>query len=398
MNSWRSCRNRTPPAWRHRNGLGCSKRRKLWKRGFRQPRNKCPRRSLSTSRSRRIIAISWPSRRGNSTWRGRPSNGPVVPGRSVIESQKEIEALKGEIQAAEARLADLAWGDEEEAKLAEARQQREQYRRLEAEITLIRGQHNERAAQIGNVQKMQKRFLVQASHVANMGAVSDFLSYDNGPQKFLTGIFQETLNQTNVLLSEMGLPVKLHMGDELEVLVQDRNSPESPASELGGGYANLIGLAFRIALQKTILPRVHVIVLDEPSTHVDQANMELLIPFFDRLKENLSSYGIDQLILIDHHPDWSQSNAGLIPIGNRTESCLALLEIHSPETNANGLAAYSLIGILVLDDALEATRASQSGMGFALMAEGPAPWPSAALRQHVKRLRFRPASPRGVKG
>jgi exonuclease SbcC len=238
------------------------------------------------------------------------------------QSQREIEALQREIQAAEARLADLAWGDEEEAKLAEAGQQKEQYRRLEAEIALIRGQHNERAAQIGSVQKMQKRFLVQASHVANMGAVSDFLSYDNGPQKFLTGIFQEALNQTNVLLSEMGLPVKLHMGDELEVLVQDRNSPESPASELGGGYANLIGIAFRIALQKTILPRVHVIVLDEPSTHVDQGNMELLIPFFDRLKENLSSYGIDQLILIDHHPDWSQSHVGLIPVGNRTEICM----------------------------------------------------------------------------
>jgi DNA repair exonuclease SbcCD ATPase subunit len=231
------------------------------------------------------------------------------------ETQKEIEALKGEIQAAEARLSDLAWGDEEESKLAEARQQKEQCKRLDAEIALICGQRNERAAQVCSVQKMQKQFLVQSSHVVNMAAVSEFLSYDNGPQKFLTGIFQEALNQTNVLLSEMGLPVKVHIGDELEVLVQDRNSPESPASELGGGYANLIGIAFRIALQKMILPRVHVIVLDEPSTHVDQANMELLIPFFDRLKENLSSYGIEQLILIDHHPDWSQSNVGLIPVG-----------------------------------------------------------------------------------
>jgi exonuclease SbcC len=119
----------------------------------------------------------------------------------------------------------------------------------------------------------------------------------------------------------MGLPVKLHIGDELEVLVQDRNSPESPASELGGGYANLIGIAFRIALQKMILPRVHVIVLDEPSTHVDQANMELLIPFFDRLKENLSTYGIQQLILIDHHPDWKESKVGLIPVGADPDRC-----------------------------------------------------------------------------
>ena len=153
-----------------------------------------------------------------------------------------------------------------------------------------------------------------------MGAVSDFLSYDNGPQKFLTGFLQEALNQTNILLSEMGLPVKLHLGEELEILVQDGNSQESPAAELGGGYANLIGIAFRIALQKMILPKVHVIILDEPSTHVDPANMELLIPFFDRLKENLASYGIEQLILIDHHPDWKESNVGLIPVGGEIES------------------------------------------------------------------------------
>lgn len=241
------------------------------------------------------------------------------------ETQKEIDALKGEIQAAEARLADLTWGDEEESRLGEARQQKDLIKRIETEISLIRNQHNERVAQICALQKMQKRFLIQSNHIVDMEAVSGFLSYDNGPQKFLTGFLQEALDQTNILLSEMGLPVTLHLGEELEILVQDRNSPDSPASELGGGYANLIGIAFRIALQKMILPRVHVIILDEPSTHVDPANMELLIPFFDRLKENLSSYGIEQLILIDHHPDWKESNVGLIPVGAETEPDQALL-------------------------------------------------------------------------
>jgi DNA repair exonuclease SbcCD ATPase subunit len=121
--------------------------------------------------------------------------------------------------------------------------------------------------------------------------------------------------------------IELHVGSELEILVQDRNSPKSPASELGGGYSNLIGIAFRIALQKVILPEVYVIVLDEPNTHVDAANMELLIPFFDRLKENVSSYGIDKLILIDHHPDWKESNVGLISIGAETQSSQTGLEI-----------------------------------------------------------------------
>ena len=36
-----------------------------------------------------------------------------------------------------------------------------------------------------------------------MQAVSDFLAYDNGPQKFLQSFFQEALNQTNVLLDDI---------------------------------------------------------------------------------------------------------------------------------------------------------------------------------------------------
>lgn len=59
----------------------------------------------------------------------------------------------------------------------------------------------------------------------------------------------------------------------------------------------------------------HAVILDDPSTHVDEVNMEMLIPFFERLKEKIHTYGISQCVIIDHHPAWRNSSVGIIQIG-----------------------------------------------------------------------------------
>jgi exonuclease SbcC len=240
-----------------------------------------------------------------------------------FEGLRSVEALKGEIASAEQKIQALVWGQTQEERIAQVQQAIAQIQELNTEINLLQDQAGRLCAQRHELQREQERFDQQTRNVADMQAVSAFLSYDNGPQKFLTGFFQEALSQTNLLLSEMGLPVKLHMGADLEIMVEDRNAQESPALALGGGYSNLVGIAFRIALQRMILPRVHVLILDEPSTHIDEANMELLIPFFEKLKENLSHYGIEQCLIIDHHPNWRNTTTAVINVGNNGFSPLA---------------------------------------------------------------------------
>jgi hypothetical protein len=44
--------------------------------------------------------------------------------------------------------------------------------------------------------------------------------------------------------------------------------------------------------------------------------MELLIPFFEKRKENLSHYGIEQCLIIDHHPNWRNTTTAVINVGN----------------------------------------------------------------------------------
>ena len=236
------------------------------------------------------------------------------------EQGKEIAALRREISKLENVLTTDAWSEAKEARLVRSSGQLLIHQRISAEVAYIHGQIQQLKKQLEGLHKQKAAFDAQTLHLANLQAVSAFLSYDNGPQKFLQEFFRGTLHQTNLLVSEMGLPVTLQMGDALEIMVQDSQQRISSSLALGGGYANLIGIAFRIALQKMVLPRVNTVILDEPSTHVDEQNMELLIPFFEKLKESLHTYGISQCIIIDHHPAWRNSSVGIINIGNNGEN------------------------------------------------------------------------------
>lgn len=233
---------------------------------------------------------------------------------------RSVEALKSEIASANQKLQSLVWGTEHEVRVAELQKTIAQIQQLGAEMALLQQEGGQLRQQLNALRSEKERFDHQTRNVSDLEAVSRFLSYDNGPLKFLTSFFQEALNQTNLLLTEMELPVKLHLGADLEILVEDRNSQSSSALALGGGYSSLVGIAFRIALQRMILPRVHVLILDEPSTHIDEANMDLLMPFFDKLKENISQYGIEQCLVIDHHPCWRNTTSAVIELENKESS------------------------------------------------------------------------------
>lgn len=228
---------------------------------------------------------------------------------------RAVEGLKNEIESAEQKLQTLCWGAEQEVRLAEWQKSLNRFHQLQAGITVLETQTHQARAQLSELRIHQDRFNEQARNVADLEAVSRFLSYDNGPLKFLAGLFQEALNQTNLLLTEMEVPVKLHLGANLEIMVADRNSPSTSVRALGGGYSSLVGIAFRIALQRLVLPRVHVLILDEPSTHINETNMDLLLPFFEKLKGRLGQYGIEQCIVIDHHVGWRNTTSACIEFG-----------------------------------------------------------------------------------
>ena len=235
---------------------------------------------------------------------------------AAAEKANQCAVLKKQIASSQQSLIQQAWTEQQEVELGQKEKAIQEITAKEAEVRLLETQIKTLGTEITSYEGNKQAFTKQAIKVADLQAVSNFLSYDNGPQKFLELFFKDTLNQTNLLISEMGLPVSLQLGTNLEIMVLDKNKRLSSSLALGGGYSNLIGIAFRIALQKLVLPKVNTVILDEPSTHVDEANMELLIPFFEKLKGQLHTYGIEQCIIIDHHPAWRNSSVKVIELGS----------------------------------------------------------------------------------
>jgi exonuclease SbcC len=231
-----------------------------------------------------------------------------------FEQLRSVELLKSEVTSAESKLRTLRWEPGHEIRLHELETRLGQIRQVQTELDLLKKQSDQLEQQHAELQVDKQRFEQQTKDIDDLEAVSAFLSYDNGPLKFLTGFFEDALHQTNLLLTEMEVPIRLQLGKDLDILVEEKDARSTSALALGGGYSNLAGIAFRIALQRMILPRVHVLILDEPSTHIDESNMDLLMPFFERLKENIGRYGIEQCIVIDHHPAWRNTTAAIMEL------------------------------------------------------------------------------------
>ena len=61
------------------------------------------------------------------------------------------------------------------------------------------------------------------------------------------------------------------------------------------------------------------------------------MPFFDKLKENISHYGIEQCLIIDHQPGWRNTTSAVIELDNKGSSGgLAEAAIVSTENYAPG--------------------------------------------------------------
>lgn len=76
---------------------------------------------------------------------------------------------------------------------------------------------------------------------------------------------------------------------------------EMPQERLSGGQAIRLAIALLIACQQAILPDVGLLILDEPSSHVDAEGVEHMRDMFMQLEDILMNSNM-QVILVDHNP------------------------------------------------------------------------------------------------
>jgi ABC-type sulfate/molybdate transport systems ATPase subunit len=75
---------------------------------------------------------------------------------------------------------------------------------------------------------------------------------------------------------------------------------EMQQEQLSGGQAIRLALALLLACQQLILPDIGLLVLDEPSSHIDSEGVEQMRDLFISLRSVLQNTHM-QLIIVDHN-------------------------------------------------------------------------------------------------
>jgi energy-coupling factor transporter ATP-binding protein EcfA2 len=70
--------------------------------------------------------------------------------------------------------------------------------------------------------------------------------------------------------------------------------------QLSGGQAIRLSLAMLLACQQIILPEVGLLVLDEPSSHIDKEGVERMRDLFLSLQQVMTNTNM-QILVVDHN-------------------------------------------------------------------------------------------------
>jgi DNA repair exonuclease SbcCD ATPase subunit len=132
-----------------------------------------------------------------------------------------------------------------------------------------------------------------------------FLDYKNAPRKLLQVITETVFTATNKIAESLDVQIKLTLGKNLEFLTHQKRGEKwikQKTERLGYGKGAVLGICFRLACQKLLLPETGFLILDEPTANVDSKRKNALKNFIQRLSEETESQ-TKQIILIEHDLD-----------------------------------------------------------------------------------------------
>lgn len=124
------------------------------------------------------------------------------------------------------------------------------------------------------------------------------LAFMNDVFNKLVGIVQETLTRMGSNFNVIPDPDRAC--SFLFVRTDNDSKFEMQQEQLSGGQAIRLALALLLACQQLILPDIGLLVLDEPSSHIDSEGVEQMRDLFISLRSILQNTHM-QLIIVDHN-------------------------------------------------------------------------------------------------
>jgi DNA repair exonuclease SbcCD ATPase subunit len=165
-----------------------------------------------------------------------------------------------------------------------------------------------------------KKVQEQVQKAATARKVLQFLDYKNAPRKLLQTIVERLFATTNKIGETLQVDIRLVVGKNLEFLSQQCRYGrwiEQKTERLGFGKGAILGICFRLACQKLLLPETGFLILDEPTANVDLKRKSALKAFLQNLSEETESK-TKQIIMIEHDLDVIELCQAKIQIGEKS--------------------------------------------------------------------------------
>lgn len=138
------------------------------------------------------------------------------------------------------------------------------------------------------------------------------LSYMNSVFKSISIVVQDLLRKMNANFTvepDPNTPVTFKF-----TRTDDESGYAMSQDQLSGGQAIRLALALLIACQQVVLPEMGLLVLDEPSSHIDDEGIASMRDMFADLGEVMDSADM-QLIVVDHNVNLMSAFGGTIKLG-----------------------------------------------------------------------------------
>ncbi len=233
--------------------------------------------------------------------------------KKLEEKQKELEGLERKKEEIEKEINELGYDEGYHKKLEEEYKKilkehehtkavlDEKKRSLEKKLEELKKLKKE----IQELEKKLDRLTRRLNKVK--GFINDLIRIRGSYHK--DGVQRLLRKKITPLLSELATEyiesfnmdiTDIYLSENFDISVT-KGSVEVPISLLSGGEKVAVGLALRLAIAKALSRRLSVVIMDEPTTHLDEERRKDLVNILGRFFKNEGA--IPQIIIVTHHQE-----------------------------------------------------------------------------------------------
>lgn len=202
--------------------------------------------------------------------------------------------------------------------LAALQERAQEYSELAGQVTQAKEQADTLQDRVSDIETQIEKDQLRQNVVSELAQLRKAFVRKGIPQSYMQYIFESLVPMAQDNLNTLGADFVIKSDPVDPVTIQfmkltDDGSGWMPQNKMSGGQKVRVSIAFLLAVQQLVIPDIAFMVLDEPSTHIDDDGIDSLEELFSALGEQLQ-HTEAQVWVCDHKPELQSSFQEIIKL------------------------------------------------------------------------------------